>query len=190
MNVIFMADQALLNKENSVLVIFEMQERLFPAVLSHKEVLQNIINLARSCKVLGVPIILTEQYPKGLGPTIPDLKDALDEGVVPLEKLSFSAFGSESFRDRLKELNAKTLILSGLECHICITQTALAGLSEGFDIHVVSDATSSRTKENYQAGLARIRQAGAVITTTEMVLYEMMKVAKTPEFDEVLKVLR
>ena len=180
----------LLSREGSVLVIFEVQERLLPAVQNSKEVLQNIINLARAAHILGVPIILTEQYPKGLGGTVPELLDVLDFSVKPLEKLSFSGFGSEEFNAELTELAADTLILCGLECHICINQTALEGLSKGFKVQVVADATSSRTEENYRLGLEKIRQAGAVVTTTETALYEMMRVAKTKEFDEVLKVLR
>jgi nicotinamidase-related amidase len=182
-----MRNSGLLSKR---LVIFEMQERLLPAVHKNKDVLANVMNLAKSAKILKVPIILTEQYPKGLGRTVPELLEVLGTDVQPLEKLSFSAFGSTEFRTKLEELNAKTLILCGLECHICINQTALDALNEGYVAHVVADATSSRTKDNYKLGLKKMRHAGAVITSTETALYELMEVAKTEEFDEVLKVLK
>jgi nicotinamidase-related amidase len=188
--VIILKHPNVLSKEGAVLVIFEMQERLVPAVHEFKSVIKNIQNVARSAKILKIPIILTEQYPKGLGPTINEVKEALGDEVVPIEKLSFSAFGSDEFKSKLKELDAKTLILCGLECHICINQTAHDALQEGYGVHVLLDATSSRTKQNYKAGLRKIRKSGAVVTTTEMALYELMEVAKTEEFDEVLKVLK
>jgi nicotinamidase-related amidase len=179
----------ILSKSGTVLVIFEMQERLVPAVQDNKKVLENIMNMVRAAKILKLPIVLTEQYPKGLGLTVPELNELLG-GPKPIEKLSFSAFGSEEFKNRLVELDAKTLILCGLECHICINQTALEGVQEGYNIHVLADATSSRTREDYEVGLEKIRQGGAVVTTTETAIYELMKVAKTDEFDKILKVLK
>ena len=181
---------SLLSKEGSVLIIFEMQERLLPAVHEHKEVLKNVRNMVRSARILGIPIILTEQYPKGLGPTVPELMEVLGEDVEPVEKLSFSAFGSDEFRSRLKDLDAKTLMLCGLETHICINQTAHDALQEGYRVHVLKDATSSRTKKNKKAGLKKMQHSGVVITTTEMALYELMEVAKTDEFNDILKVLK
>lgn len=185
-----MGHKNILSRDGAALVIFEMQERLLPAVRDHKEVLENIMNMVRAAKILNVPIILTEQYPKGLGSTVPELMELLGPEIQPMEKLSFSAFGSDEFKGRLKELSVKSLILCGLECHICINQTAHDGISEGYYVHVLTDGVSSRTKGNYKAGLKKLRASGAVLTTTEMALYELMEVAKTDEFDEVLKVLR
>jgi nicotinamidase-related amidase len=189
-SVIDMRHPNILTRDGAVLVIFEMQERLVPAVHERKMVLNNIINMAAAAKILKIPIILTEQYPKGLGATVPELVEVLGEDVKSIEKLSFSAFGSEEFKKRLDELKAKTLILCGLECHICINQTALDGVQEGFMVHVLADGVSSRTKENLEIGLEKIRQGGGIVTTTEMALYELMEVAKTEEFNSVLKVLR
>jgi nicotinamidase-related amidase len=185
-----MKHERLLSREGTVLIIFEMQERLLPAVHEHKRVLKNIQNIVRSARILNLPIILTEQYPKGLGQTVPDIHEVLGDDVKTIEKLSFSAFGSGEFRARLKELDAKTLILCGLESHICINQTAHDALQEGFKVHVLADGTSSRTKKNHKAGLKKMQHSGVVITTTEMALYEIMEVAKTDEFNEVLKVLK
>lgn len=185
-----MRSERLLSRDRAVLIIFEMQERLLPAVHEHKDVLKNIQNMVRSARILDVPIILTEQYPKGLGPTVPELMEVLGEDVKPIEKLSFSAFGSDEFKDKLKYLDAKTLILCGLECHICINQTAHDALQEGYRVHVLADGTSSRTKKNYKLGLKKMRQGGAVITSTETALYELMEVAKTDEFNGILKVLK
>jgi nicotinamidase-related amidase len=180
----------LLSKDGAVLVIFEVQERLLPAVHEWKTVLTNIQNIAKAAKILGIPIILTEQYPKGLGGTVQDLVEVLGEDVKPIEKLCFSGFLSDNFRAKLAELDAKTLILCGLETHICINQTALDGLHNKYKIHVLADATSSRTEQNWKFGLEKIRSAGAIVSTTEMALYELMEVAKSDGFDEVLKILR
>jgi len=180
----------ILKKDGTVLVIFEVQERLLPAVHEWKSVLKNIQNMAQAAKILGIPIILTEQYPKGLGVTVRELTDVLGKDVKPVEKLCFSAFLSDSFRARLAELDAKTLILCGLETHICINQTALDAIHNKYRVHVPADATSSRTEQNWRFGLEKIRAAGAIITTTEMALYELLEIAKSEGFDEVLKILR
>jgi len=178
----------LIGREKAVLVVVDVQERLFPAIHRRERVLGNIQRLIRFAQIVEMPIVLTEQYPEGLGPTVREVRD-LVPGVQPIEKLEFNCFGSEAFRGRLRELRAETLILAGVEAHICVSQTALEGLGR-YRVCVVSDAVSSRTAENRRAGLERVRDAGAVVASTEMLIYEILGRAGTKEFKEALKLVK
>lgn len=129
--------------------------------------------------MLAIPVVLTEQYPKGLGPTVEKIRQALPEHR-PLEKLTFSCCDEPTFLDAIRKLNKKTLIVTGMETHICILQTGISLLREGFNVHLVQDAGCSRTKGNW-------RDAGAVITCTETVLFQLLKIAGTEEFKAVSK---
>lgn len=178
----------LIEKKDTVLIVVDMQEKLVPLMLNGKEVVENVVKLIRFCKMCKIPIILTEQYPKGLGRTVREIRGELGN-VVLVEKTSFSCFGSEEFRKALKRLGAKTLIIVGIEAHVCIVQTALEAL-EDFRVHVIADAISSHTVENIQIALQRMRDAGVVISSTEMLMYELLRDSRTKEFKEVLKLLR
>jgi nicotinamidase-related amidase len=178
----------LIKKKGTVLVVVDMQEKLVLLMLNRKEVTENIIKLIRFCRTCKIPIILTEQYPKGLGRTVREIREEL-ENVLLIEKTSFSCFGSEEFRNALKRLGVKTLIIVGIEAHVCILQTALEAL-ENFKVHVIADAVSSHTIENIQIALQRMRDAGVVISSTEMLMYELLRDSRTKEFKEVLPLLR
>ena len=150
---------------------------------------ENLRLLIRFADIMDIPIVLTEHYPKGLGVTVPKIKGVLKE-YEPIEKVIFSCFGSEKFKSKLKELGVKRLMLSGIESHICIEQTSLDAVSQGYEVHVIADAISSRTPRNLEIGLEKMRQFGAVISSTEMAMYEIMERADTKEFKEVLKLVK
>jgi nicotinamidase-related amidase len=147
--------------------------------------------LIRAAKILKIPAIVSTQYAKGLASTVPEIATLLPE-TEAIDKDLFSCFGSDAFCTLLKRLpgNCNTFLLCGMESHICVTQTALAALREGYLVHVASDAVSSRTEWNWKIGLDRMRAAGAVISSTEMMIYELMQSSSSPAFKELLPHLK
>lgn len=179
----------LLRREQAALVIVDVQERLV-RVLPHQEVwLPNILRLAQAARILGLPLLFTEQYPKGLGPTVPALQEVL-QGALGFEKLTFSAWGVEEFREALRRRQIRQVLLTGAETHVCVEQTALDLLQAGYLVHVPADAVASRAKMNWELGLEKMRRAGAIITSTEMALFEMLEQAGTEEFKAVQALIK
>lgn len=172
-----------------VLVLVDMQERLAATMPRRAEVVDAAVFLARAARILGVPVVVTRQYPRGLGDTVPELAAAAG-GVEPVDKVSFSCPSEPAFRERLSELGRRQVVLAGMETHICITQTALALLAEGAEVHVVADATCSRRDADHQVALDRLRAAGVVVTTAESVVYEALGVAGSDEFRLVLDAVK
>jgi len=151
--------------------------------------LQNTLCLVQGAAILHLPVFATEQYRKGLGPTVPELAAAIPE-FAPLEKVAFSACGAADFIPALKSKQVSQAVLCGIEAHVCVCQTCLDLLDKGFRVFVVADAVSSRTPENYRVGVDRMRAAGAVIVSTEMVLFELLERAGTDEFKQILKLVK
>ena len=178
-----------LRRDEAVLLVIDEQERLLPNVFEEDRVRRSTIAVVEAAKILGVPLVVTEQYPKGIGNTAADVMEAVGETEV-IEKMTFSTFGEPAFVEALEALGRKTLIVVGIESHVCVTQSVLDALTAGYEVHVVSDAVSSRTEANWQIGLNRMRQAGATISSTEMALFELLRVAGTPEFKDVLKLIK
>ncbi|MDD5222514.1 MAG: hydrolase [bacterium] len=176
----------LIRKEESILVVIDVQEKLMPAIHNRKQVTDNVIRLLKFARIIGLPVILTEQ--DKLGPTLPELKKEIP-GVNPIIKNSFNCFLCPTFSEQVKKPGRNALVLAGVENHICVAQTALHALP-GFNVHVVSDAVSSRTPENRNVGIERMRQFGAVITSTEMLIFELLKQAGTEEFKAVLPLVK
>ena len=174
-----------------VLVIVDVQERLFNAMDAARrdEMVKNLKVLLAAARRLGVPVLLTEQYPKGLGRTLPELK-ALLEDTAPIEKTAFSCCGAAGFTARLRELAPDRVLLAGMEAHVCVLLTALDLLGQGVPVSVVADAVCSRTAANLELGLAQARQAGAVVTATETVVFQLLGGADTDAFRELSKLLR
>ena len=166
-----------------------MQERLLPAIFEKERVVQNTLRLIQGAGVLRVPVFATEQYRKGLGPTVPEVAAAIP-GFAPMEKVAFSACGAAGFIPALKTKEVSEAILCGIEAHVCVSQTCLDLLDRGFRVFVVADAVSSRTPENYSFGVDRMRAAGAVIVSTEMVLFELLEQAGTAEFKQILTLIK
>ncbi|MEM2969567.1 MAG: hydrolase [Candidatus Bathyarchaeia archaeon] len=179
----------LMSKDEPILIIIDVQEKLFTHIAEKETVLENLEKIIKFMYIIKIPIIITEQYPKGLGPTVPEVKNLISD-FKPIEKLEFSCFGSQEFRKALEKTGKKTLILAGIEAHICVTQTAIEGLENGYKIYVVEDATSSRTLQDKTTAINRMRQNGAIIISTEMLIYELLKKAGTLEFKETLKLIK
>ncbi len=178
-----------LTRAKAGLVVVDVQERLLPAILERQRVVQNTVRLIQGAAILQVPIFATEQYRKGLGPTVPEVAAAIP-GFAPMEKLAFSACGAAGFIGALEQKKVSEAILCGIEAHVCVSQTCLDLLENGFRVFVAADAVSSRTPENYRSGLDRMRAAGAVIMSTEMVLFELLERAGTDEFKQILNLVK
>ncbi len=176
----------LIRPEQSIFVIIDVQERLVPAIDEKESVVHNVVRLVSFSRIINVPVLLTEQ--EKLGSTLPEIERAIPE-VQAVTKCHFNCFGSEIFREKIKKSGRKVLILAGIEAHICVLQTALSALSE-FNVHVVSDAVSSRAPHNREVALTRMVQAGVSITSTETVIYELLEKAGTPVFRKTLPLVK
>jgi nicotinamidase-related amidase len=180
-----------LESDRCALLVVDIQEKLLPPIFQKEQLVRNSQLLIRAAGVLKIPAIVSTQYAKGLGKTVPEVASLLPE-TEAVDKDRFSCFGSDAFCTLLKRLpgNRNTLLLCGMESHICVAQTALAALREGYLVHVASDAVSSRTEWNWKIGLERMRAAGAVISSTEMMIYELMGSSSSPAFKEMLPHLK
>jgi nicotinamidase-related amidase len=176
----------LLDRKDCALALIDIQEKLLAVMDGKEALLENAARLARFAAIIGLPVLVTEQ--EKLGPTASDLAVEV-AGMSPISKLEFDACRRPEFARALEGLGRNTIIVAGIESHICITQTVLHLLSE-YQVHVVSDAVSSRTPENRLVALDRMREAGAVISSTEMVMYELLAEAGTDEFRETLKLVK
>lgn len=172
----------------SALVVIDIQEKLLPAVQRQEEIVRNSQLLIRLAEVLEIPVLLTTQYARGLGATVAPIAGLLP-GVIPVDKTEFGCFGQEKFREALHALpgHRTTLLLCGMESHICVLQTALGALEKGYLVHVAADAISARTELNWRLGLDRMRDAGCVVSSTEMMMYELLRQSGTPAFKAMLK---
>jgi nicotinamidase-related amidase len=177
-------DKFSLTKEDAVLLIIDIQERLAIVMKERDRVVKNTQHLVELAKMTAMPVVVTEQYPKGLGRTVQELRSALPE-TAPIEKISFDCCGQSGFLEELKAHNKKTVIVAGMETHICVLQTTLGLLRAGVNVHLVEDAVCSRTEENWRTGIEFMRDAGAVVTCTETVLFQLLKVAGTEEFKKI-----
>jgi nicotinamidase-related amidase len=178
-----------LKKEGSVLVVVDVQEKLLPAINDFMSVLDRSVKMVKAAQTLEVPIVFTQQYSKGLGATHAALTGLIPEFAF-FEKTVFNCFGAVGFAEQLEKLQAKTLVIIGIEAHICVCQTALEALQRGFGVHVVADAVGSRTPMNKGIGLERIRQAGGVITGSELTIYEWIERADSDAFRKMLPLLK
>jgi nicotinamidase-related amidase len=175
-----------LGRNDALLVVIDMQERLLPVITDRERIVENALKLVKFSRIVGLPIIVTKQ--QNLGETIAELHTELKD-IETIQKLEFDCFESRVFTDRLDLLERKSLIIIGIEAHICVAQTALHALSH-YKVHVVSDAISSRSIYNWDVALQRLRQAGAIVTSTEMVIYELLGRAGSTEFREALKLVK
>jgi nicotinamidase-related amidase len=180
----------LLDRNNAVLVVIDVQEKLCRAMKEKvlDRLTANIAILQETASELGLPVIVTEQYVKGLGETLPTLKEKVSDAAI--EKMTFSCCGEHPFPDKLTSLGRKQVIVTGMETHVCVLQTVLELLDAGYTVHLVKDAVMSRHKENWIVGVESARDAGAVVTSTEAVLFQLLKVAGTEEFRKLSKLVR
>ena len=177
-----------LSSEETVLLVIDLQERLMRAVDRAEKVLHNAGLLLRLAGLMKIPVIVTEQYPQGLGMTVPEIKEVLPEHVL-IEKKLFSAFVPE-LEQKLKDLNRPKIVVTGTETHVCVFQTVRDLVAAGYEVYVVQDGVGSRFKENYESGLELMRDLGAIITNTETVIFDLLKVAEGPVFKEMSRLLK
>jgi nicotinamidase-related amidase len=182
-----------LDPKTTVILVVDVQEKLALAMPeeSMSSLVKNTNILLEAARVLGVRVIASEQYPKGLGPTVPALQETLSSmGVTPLPKVTFDACSDLTIARALSDADARSVIVVGMETHVCVFQTARELVKRGYSTHVVSDAVSSRKKKNRRIGLSLCEQAGAVITGTETVVFDLLERAGTDTFKAVSKLVR
>lgn len=180
-----------LEAEQCALIVVDIQEKLLPPIFQKEQLVRNAQLLIRLAGILKVPTMLSTQYAKGLGSTVPEISSLVPQ-VQAIDKQMFSCFGSDAFCSLLKRLpgNRNTVLLCGMETHICVMQTALGALRDGYLVHVASDAVGSRTEWNWRIGLERMRAAGAVLSSTEMMIYELLRSSGAAGFKEMLPFLK
>jgi isochorismate hydrolase len=178
---------ALLTPEQCLLVIIDMQQKLVPVMDDQERLVANVSRLARFARIMNLPVVVSEQ--KNLGPTIEEVASVLPHATTPVEKITFDCFACGPFQEKLWEQQKPVLIFAGIESHICVAQTALSALV-GHEVHVISDAVASRYLPNREVALRRLEQAGAVISSTEMFMYELLGQAGTEEFRAVLPLVK
>jgi len=170
-----------LDRNTSILVIIDVQERLMPVIANREQVEANIVRLIRGCQILGVPILITEQYVKGLGHTVKAVREALGDAYRPIEKSCFSGY---------RPLERKQVIVAGVETHVCVYQTVSDLLANAYEVTIVADAVSSRTVENKEIALRRMISDGAKLSSTEMALFELTVASGTDEFRAISKLVK
>ena len=179
-----------LDAEKAVLVVIDVQERLVPAMPEdvYLRLRNTVAMLVEVAGLLGLPVVTTEQYPKGIGHTVPELAAACNETVI--EKVSFGCCGEATFLEALKNTGRSQVLITGMEAHVCVYQTVLGLLEDGCYVHLIRDAICSRNKMDYLAGVANAGQAGAVVTTAETVMFQMLQESTHKQFRAVSKLVK
>lgn len=179
-----------LKRDDTLLIIIDVQKKLASVMKYREQIIRNICKLIKGCQILDIPILLTEQYPKGLGRTEKDILDALNNEVTPIEKMTFSCWDTSEFVDEVREAAKNNIILTGIEAHVCVYQTAMDLLASNYNLSIPIDCVGSRHGYNYEAGINRMREMGAGIYTLEMVLFELTQRSDIPEFKEISKLVK
>ena len=179
----------LMSAADSCLLVVDMQAQLVPRMATPRTVIDNARVLIEAAARLNVPLLVSEQYPRGLGPTVPELAALVPTGRT-VEKIHFSCIGDRAFAERFRSIGRRQAIVAGVEAHVCVLQTVEDLLASGIETFVVADATSSRSEQNHLAAMDRLRSAGARIVTTEMVVFEWLAKAGTPEFKELSALIK
>lgn len=176
-------------QEETAAIVIDIQERLLPHIFQWEQTLQNCLKLIEGLHVLSVPIVVTQQYTKGLGPTDPSIVNRIS-GFSHIEKITFSCCGESTFKEKISSLGKKYIILCGIETHVCVLQTCLDLLEEGYIPVVVEDCVSSRKPNDKAVAIARMRQEGARISTMESILFELTQVSGTETFKNISKLVK
>lgn len=177
-----------MERSDALLLVIDIQERLVAAMKYGDQMIENTKVLVETSKVMGIPTVVTEQYPKGIGPTVPQLSSLIDNNMF-FEKVTFTGC-TEDVIAAIKKTGRKKIIITGTETHVCVLQTTRDLLKLGYEVSIVKDAVCSRSKENYKTGLELLKSMGAVITTTEVVVFDLLKQSATPEFKEISKLIK
>lgn len=178
-----------LNKDETLLLIIDVQNKLMPAMKHRESVIKNTNVLIKAAKALDIPIVVAEQYSKGLGDTIEELRENLGEDVIMFDKIAFSAC-LDGLADVVEKTGKKKIVVSGLETHICVFQTVRDLLRHGYQVFLAQDAVSSRTEENYLSGLSLMKEMGTVIMSTEGIVFDLLKRSGTAEFKDISKLIK
>ncbi len=179
----------MITTEDTALVLVDVQGRLAQSMHNKKDLFENLKTMVKGAHVLGVPILWAEQNPDGLGPTIPEIAELLTN-QSPVSKFSFSCCGCDQFLKDLQALNCKNILIVGIEAHVCVYQTAADLTKLRYHVQVVADAVSSRTAENKQIGLQKSKAAGAILTSTETALFELLKEARGDRFKQIIHLVK
>lgn len=182
--------EALIAKESAVLLLIDFQEKLMPSMQNPNELEDAAVRLVKGCRALDVPVMATAQYPKGLGGIIPSIKEAMGESVCVIEKTSFGCCGQEGFLDALEQQDRNIVLVAGIEAHVCVQQTVLELMEEGYEVYVLADCLSSRKSYDKEIALRRMSDDGAYIITYETALFEMLKNAKEPAFKAISAIVK
>lgn len=183
-----MTKRSKLDRRNTCVLVVDMQERLAPAMSNFAPVEKYNRVLVQAATELGLPVIATEQYPKGLGPTLPSIREVLPS--APLVKMHFSCGAEPEIVKALAGTGRKQVLLTGIESHVCVLQTARDLLDQGYEVHLCADAVTSRFEEHKRVALEQIRDMGAIITTAETAIFDLLHLAGTPEFKKVSPLVR
>jgi nicotinamidase-related amidase len=177
--------------DQCALVVVDIQEKLLPPIFNKQTLVDNTRLLIRLANILKLPVLVTTQYARGLGGTVKEVTELLPDAKT-IDKLEFGCFGKEEFCTAVKQLPGQrnTMLLCGMEAHICVMQTALGALDQGYLVHIASDGVGSRSEWNWKVGLERMKTAGAVISSTEMMVYELLRQSGTPAFKELLQYIK
>jgi nicotinamidase-related amidase len=176
-------------KEQTCGLIIDIQEKLYPHIRNFEVLSRNNITLIQGLKILNIPVLLTQQYTKGLGETIPGIRELINE-INPVEKNSFSCCDEPSFMDALKRLGKRNVVIAGIEAHVCVLQTTLDLLKLDYIPVIIEDCISSRKKSDKKIALERMRQEGAIISTYESILFELTRFARTDEFKQISRLVK
>jgi nicotinamidase-related amidase len=176
--------------EDSVFLIVDVQEAFRQSIADFASITRNIATFVQGAKSLSLPIIVTEQYPKGLGQTATEISQVLPTDIDWVEKTAFSSCGSMAFAEKIEMLNRRQIIVAGIEAHICVNQTVHDLLSQNYQVHVLADCVTSRSEQNKQIALAKMQQSGAILSSVEMALFEIMRDARHGEFKTIQKLIK
>lgn len=179
----------MLKRQDTMFVLVDVQGKLAEIVHESRQLEQNLVKLIRSLKILEVPVLWLEQYPDGLGPTSPALAAHL-EGLEPIPKMTFNGCSSPEFMEKAEAAQRQQVIVAGIEAHVCVCQTSLGLKHAGYEVHVPMDAVSSRTLENKNIGLERMKNEGVILTGVETAVFGLLETADSREFKEVIKLLK
>ena len=178
----------MLNVEDTALLVIDIQGKLAQMAHEKETLFDNVKRMIKAAGVLDIPVILTEQNPAGLGPTVPEIAELID--AKPISKFSFSCCSDESFMQALKALGREQILLAGIETHVCVYQTAADLVRLGYEAHVLVDAVSSRKREYKEIGIQKIRDCGGVVTCVETALFELLKIAEGDKFRQIIKIVK
>lgn len=180
---------AMLTPETTFLLVIDIQGNLAKAMYGRDVLYENLQKIVRGIQALELPIIVTEQIPEKLGPTIPEIA-SLFENFTPIPKSSFSCCGDEKIMKAISQVNRRQILITGIESHVCLYQTTVDLIQAGYEVHIVADCISSRTAENRAIGIERMKEAGGKLSSTEMALFELLKVAEGEGFRKIVKIVK